>query len=265
MRRTAIALVLLGACGSSESTKPTTKPPATEVVVAEPPRTGPAFDATRIEIVGASVSAGFGGLSFGDAFKEAVKPASTVDSVASSLLFRDPVGSSTKQIDRAIEHHATAVIAIDYLFWDLYGSTDPAWRDQALVSGLANLERARAAGALIVVGDVPHVVTAAEWMLPRSQVPDAAVLATYNAQIAEWAARDHVLFVPFASWAAPLAANETIEIAPGERVEAKTLMASDGLHSNPLGTWYLLDKLDHFIEEKLPGTPRDALVFVRPR
>ncbi|HEY4055157.1 MAG TPA: hypothetical protein VGM39_01070 [Kofleriaceae bacterium] len=263
MRRFVVALALLGACGSSEPTA-TTKP-VVEPATVEPPRTGPAFDASRIVIVGASVSAGFGGLSFGDAFKTAVKPTSTVESVASSFLFRNPVGDSTKQLDRAVELHATAVIAIDYLFWDIYGSTDTSWRDAALASALANLERARTAGALIVVGDIPHVVTAAEWMLAKSQIPDEQTLAKYNAQIAEWATRDHVLFVPFASWAAPLATNETIELSPGEKVEAKMLVSSDGLHTNPLGTWYLLDKLDHFIEEKLPGTPRDTLVFIRPR
>jgi hypothetical protein len=152
------------------------------------------------------------------------------------------------------------------LFWDLYGSTDPAWRERALQQGLAELERARQSGAWIVVGDVPRVVTAAEWMLPKAQVPDAAALAAYNGEIRAWSAgRERVLLVPFASWSEPLAAGGDVELAPGERVPARSLIALDGLHANPLGTWYLLDKVDHFVEESLPGTPRAAIAFQRPR
>lgn len=224
---------------------------------------GPALDTSRIAIIGASVSAGFGGAPFGDAFAAAAKQ-SQVESAANVFLFRDPIGESRLQVEKALAFKATTVIAIDFLFWDLYGSTDPAWRERALASGLAELERLRASGAWIVLGDVPHVVTAAEWMLPRSQVPDATSLAAYNAQIAAWAKRDRVVLVPFAAWAAPLATNETVEIAPGETVEARALVAPDGLHANGLGVWFLLDKLDRFLETKLPGTPKDALIFVRP-
>ena len=49
-----------------------------------------------------------------------------------------------------------------------------------------------------------------------------------------------------------------------ELLEPGALVAPDGLHANALGVWFLLDKLDHYLEAKLPGTPEDALVFVRP-
>jgi hypothetical protein len=61
-----------------------------------------------------------------------------------------------------------------------------------------------------------------------------------------------------------LAAGGEIEISPTETVPASTLIALDGLHANPLGVWVLLNRLDQLIETKLPGTPNDALVFVRP-
>jgi hypothetical protein len=247
---TSIVLLLVVACGGSEP-----KPD---------PQAGPSLDMTRIAIVGASVSAGFGGAPFGEAFQAAAKR-SVVESAANLFMFRDPIHESRIQIDKVLAFKATSVIAIDFLFWDLYGSSDPAWRQDALTKGLAQLERARASGAWIVVGDIPHVVTAAEWMLPRSQVPDAASLGSANALIEAWAKRERVVFVPFAAWAAPLANNEIVEIAPGEKVEARSLVAPDGLHANALGTWFLLDKLDRFIEAKFPGTVQpDALVFARP-
>ncbi len=222
-----------------------------------------ALPVERIAIVGASVSAGFGGAPFGELVSAAAKR-SKVESFANLFLFRDPIGDTRSQIDQAIAFRATAVIALDLLFWDVYRETDPGWRDRAIAAALGELERARASGAWIVVGDVPHITTASEMLIAKDSVPDAATLARYNDQIRAWARRERVLFVPFASWAEPLAAGGEVELSSGERVPASTLVGPDGLHANVLGAWALLDRLDHFIERELPGTPADSLVFVRP-
>jgi hypothetical protein len=230
---------------------------------AQPAPNAPAMTLDRIAIVGASVSAGFGGLGFGDAFAAATK--APVESEANVMLFRDPVGETKLQLGKATAFHPTAVIAVDLLFWDVYGSRDPAWRTQALDSAFAELDKLRAAGVWIVIGDVPLITTAAEWMLPKEAVPDPAALAAINARIGDWSKRDRVLLVPLAAWSEPLRSNATVKLPTGEDVEASTLMAADGLHANPLGTWYLLDKLDHLIEERYPGTAKQALVFSRPK
>lgn len=255
--------ITMGGCTSAkEPPRPGTSLPTDRSADKAP---DPALPTERISIIGASVSAGFGGIAFADAFISAA-PRSHVKNDADVFLFRDPIGNSKKQIDAALAWKATTIVALDFLFWDVYGASDPRWRDQALASGLAELERARSAGAWVIVGDVPHVVTAAEWMLPASQVPDAASLAALNAKIVAWATdRERVLFVPFAAWAQPLAAGGEIEISPTERVPATTLVALDGLHVNALGVWLLLHRLDQLIESTLPGTPKDALVFVRPK
>ena len=62
-----------------------------------------------------------------------------------------------------------------------------------------------------------------------------------------------------------LRAGADVKLVTGETVSATSLMSIDGLHANPMGTWYLLERLDRFIEEKLPGTPKDALVFLKPQ
>lgn len=230
---------------------------------------GPALPVSRLAIVGASVSAGFGGTPFGDAFRHAAKPCrgegsgaprrctEAVESWANVMLFRDPVGDTRVQLDNAIAFRATTVFAIDLLFWHVYnvGRLDAA---------LAELDKLYATGAWIVIGDVPLITTASELLLPKEAIPSQATLDAANARIATWAQQDRVLLVPLAEWTAPLRAGADIEIAPGEHVPAASLMAIDGLHANPLGTWYLLSKLDHFIEDKLPGTAKDALVFARP-
>jgi hypothetical protein len=225
---------------------------------------GPALPTDRIAIVGASVSAGFGGTPFGDAFRQASKacPAeprctAAVESWANLMLFRDPVGETKLQLAKAIELRATTVVALDLMFWHVYNVRD-------VEPALAEFDKLHATGAWIVIGDVPLITTASELLLPKESIPPQPVLDAANQRIASWAQRDRVLLVPLADWTAPLRAGAEIEIAPGEKVPAASLMSIDGLHANPLGTWYLLDRLDHFIEHKLPGTAKDALVFRRP-
>lgn len=217
----------------------------------------------RIAVVGASVSAGFGGVSFGE-LVTAAAPRSKVESYATLFLFRDPVGVTATQIDQAIAFRATTILGLDLLFWDVYRETDPAWRDRAVASALEQLERARAAGAWIVIGDIPRITTANEAFIAKESVPDVASLARYNEEIKAWSKRERVLLVPFASWAEPLAAGGDVTLRSGEKLPASSLVGPDGLHANAAGAWALLDRLDQFIERALPGTPADALVFQRP-
>jgi len=223
----------------------------------------PALPLGRIAIVGASISAGFGGTPFGDAFTAAA-PASTIDAAADVMLFRDPVGNIGRQLARAKAFGATTIVAVDLLFWTVYGSSDRAWHDQALAAGLAELEALRAAGAWIVVGDIPLITTASEFLLPKQAIPSAELLGAANNSIQELAARERVLLVPLTEWTKPLREGTEVTLRGGEKIPASSLMALDGLHANPLGVWYLLDQLDLYIETKLPGTPKDALVFKRP-
>lgn len=252
---------LIISCGPAAP--PPAPVPAARAIPVRPPEVVTALPLDRIAIVGASVSDGLGGTPFGEAFAAAA-PRSAVESAANVMLFRDPIGETRRQVERAMAFRATTIVGLDLMFWQLYGSTDPAWRTQARQAALAELDRARRAGAWIVLGDVPHVVTASELLIPRQAIPTAAEVAAFNAEIAVWGARERVLIVPFASWAEPLANDQDTEISPGERVPAKALVTPDGLHPNALGVWALLDRLDRFIETTLPGTPKDALSFARP-
>ena len=213
----------------------------------------------RIAIVGASVSAGFGGTPFGDAFTAAA-PHSAVQSTANVMLFKDPANDTKRQMTEAASFKPSIVVALDLLFWDVYGYDDPA----GLAAALDQLDALRAAGVWIVVGDVPLITTANEMMLPRSAIPSAAALARANKTIAAFAKKDHVVWVPLAAWTEPLRSGAKVKLPTGETVEAAELMAIDGLHANPLGTWYVLDKLDHFLEARIAGSTPDALVFKRP-
>ena len=243
-----MALAVVG-CGSTGSgTSP-------------PPRPTKVFK--RIGVVGASVSAGFGGVLLADAFTAAA-PGATVTGAASVLMFRDAVANGAQQVDTVLAASPDLVVAIDFLFWHVYNGADRDGRLARLERGLADLDRARTAGAAIVVGDVPLIVTAAEMLIPKSAIPPADDLVAANARLRAWAAeRADVLVVPFASWAEPLAAGADVEVAPGERVPARELMSFDGLHPNAFGVWYVLSRIDALVEDRFAVAP-EAWRFQRP-
>lgn len=175
---------------------------------------------------------------------------------ANVMLFREPLADTRRQINEAVAFKPTVVVGIDILFWDVYGGGGD------LDAALNELERL---DAWLVIGDVPLITTANELMLPKEAIPSQAALDAANARIRSWSARDRVLLVPLAEWTAPLRNGDEVTLPGGDRVPAAELMALDGLHANALGTYYVLDKLDHYIETKLPGTAKGALVFARPK
>ncbi len=214
----------------------------------------------RIFIMGASVSAGMGGLTFRQAFTVAA-PRGEVASAASIMLFRDPKAATQQQAAQALAFKPTLVVALDLLFWDAYGFASQAARRNAIAVALAELDRLHAAGAIVVVGDIPRIITASPVLLAPESVPPAHELDELNAELAAWAGPGKWV-VPFAAWAAPLAKNAPVTMPDGSQVAANKLMAADGLHANPLGTFYVLSLLDHWLEAH--GMPTDDLVFVAP-
>src|SRR5690348_10717095 len=87
---------------------------------------------SRIDVVGVSVSAGFGGGVLADAMKAAA-PGAEVTGAASVFMFRDAVGDGARQVDQVLAARPDLVLAIDFLFWHVYNSRGP--------DRLARLER----------------------------------------------------------------------------------------------------------------------------
>jgi hypothetical protein len=225
---------------------------------ARPPR-----EFRRIAVVGASMSAGFGGRPLDEALRDAV-PGATVTTAAAVWMFRDAVGNGTKQIDQVLADTPDLVVGIDFLFWHDYNGAGRDDRMARMERGLADLDRALAAGASVIVGDVPRIVTASELLIAKESIPPIDELAALNARLREWArTRPEVLVVPFAAMAEPLAAGADVEVAPGETMAARELMSLDGLHPNPLGVWYVMTKIDALVEAAF-AVPAKAWMFARP-
>jgi lysophospholipase L1-like esterase len=256
----AAAGVVIAACSSRGSTSA-----PTPVAAASPESIDarPAREFHRIAVVGASVSAGFGGAPLADVLTAAI-PGATITGAASVFMFRDAVANGATQIDDALRARPDLVVAIDFLFWHDYNGVDREDRLARQERGLADLDRARAAGAAVIVGDVPRILTAAELLIPTSAIPPADDLAALNARLREWArTRPDVLIVPFAELAGPLAAGADVEVAPGETLPARALMSPDGLHPNALGVWYVMSTIDRLVEAAY-GVPPAAWTFARP-
>ena len=249
-RAIGVSIWLVVAACSSASTAPTASAPAPAPVPPWP----------RIAVLGASMSAGFGGTPLAEAFAAAA-PGATIDDEASVFVFQDAPARGREQVDAALVTPPQLVVAIDFLFWHAYNGDGPE-RLTRVEQGLADLARLRDAGALVVVGDIPRITTS-PLLIPASAVPSVDDLATINARIHAWGDAPGTLVVPFASWAEPLAAGGDVEISPTERVPAASLVTEDGLHPNALGVWNVLHRVDAEMERRL-GTPAAALVFARP-
>lgn len=239
---------------------------------------GTQVETLRLEIVGASVSAGFvdGVLTGGDSGNETV-PLQTVvkgwfgeldaqvQSRADAMMFLDAERSGTRQLERAARQKPAVVLAVDFLFWFAYGNVEAgpdaqaAARMERLKKGLALLD---ALPCPILVSDLPDMTGASPRMLRPSMIPAPGDLEAMNAAIRAWAAeRPRVRVFDLAATVQSL--KETgVSLRVGDH-EVPTgpgaLMQKDLLHANRLGVAYLVHRLQPLVREMLPELARKGL------
>lgn len=214
----------------------------------------------RPAIIGASLSAGFGGLKLGTAIDEAITGVHENIDMSSVFFFKSPYKNGREQLDAALAADATVIFAVDILFWYVYINAGLDTRMASLEDGLRNLERA---SVPIILGDIPDMRTGQPWMLPPSVIPPPEHLETLNARVEEWALqRLNVHLVPLAEWSAALVADGELVIEEGKPpVPAKSLVHADGLHPNPQGVRYMLMQLGPSLVSGFPDTNANALTF----
>ncbi len=274
--RTTIAVVASLACVLGAFAGEPTAAPHTEK--------GHLYD--RVAVIGASASDGFGVV-----VKEAPGPegapraaehlnlakilrhaapksegAPVIHHYASGFFFASPGTVGRGEIDRALKAHPTLVIALDYLFWWVYGTVDASgepMRDEAarvanLESGLAQLDRVLADGIPVVVGDLPNMRDATGRVLSKAQVPTAETLATVNARIAEWVgSRPGARLFPLASLHQALKRGERIVLAGETWDPAKwgRFVQSDELHPTFAGAVAIASGIAERAREFDPESP----------
>ncbi len=224
----------------------------------------PAPDAARVldrvVAIGASATAGFGvvaadrsrpelgsfpvplAAAIGGAFEP---PPPAVD-LGSGFFFLEPSVVGSRAVEKAIEAKPTCVVAIDFLFWFLYGADDgnggrlasEAARLDKLELGLALLDRIPP-GIPLVVGDLPDMREAVGRILSPSQVPAPDTLVKANERVLAWIAkRPNAFRFRLADTTSRLARGEPVLVA-GVKVEPRPnapLLQPDRLHPSFRGT-----------------------------
>lgn len=252
--------------GLSAFTREGSNDPTTAAVVTP----GHLYD--RIAVVGASVSDGFGvvvveevaegdtaasksaksvpaGVNLSDVLRASVptSPAPIVHHYASGFFFSNPGSVGKSEIDRALGTKPTLVLAVDFLFWYVYGTVtvdgevmqDEAARVVNLEAGLAQLDRVLATGVPVIIGDLPDMRDAIGRMLSKNQVPAPETLNAVNARITAWVAtRPAVKLMQLRTLLAALKAGGALTVAgrAWDPTKLGALLQNDQLHPTFAGT-----------------------------
>jgi hypothetical protein len=230
---------------------------------------------TRVAVLGASVSDGFGldeemgaRTVFADIVDAALK--TTHDAVynkASAFFFTDPAGTARDAIEAAKKKDPTLVVGIDYLFWFGYGHV-PVESDRLarFDKGLASLESFT---CTVLVGDLPDMSPALEGesplthrpMLRREQIPTADSLKKLNDRLTSWSAEHkNVVVVPVAAMLTRLRANDEIALRGNvwPKDAGTRLLQKDLLHPTLEGAIAVWIVAQDCLVRARPAFPADA-------
>jgi len=212
----------------------------------------------RVVVLGASVSAGFGGAPIGKLLDSLLKGEHEVTSLADTFFYASPFEKGRDQVERAAAKSPTVIFALDSLFWFVYVPADAERRMARLEQGLHLFE---GFSAPLLLGDIPHMRDADPIMIAPEAIPPPDQLVRFNQRVREWArTRTNVYVVPFSEWVGPLLRGEEVVVAPGREPEpSASLMTFDKLHPNEAGVRYILRKLDAALEDQFPETDAGAL------
>ncbi|MDG2200113.1 MAG: hypothetical protein P8K80_02910 [Phycisphaerales bacterium] len=255
---------LLCVHGLATPPTPTSKP-------AEPPH-----PFTRIALIGASVTWGFGNsveipletythnepIDLADVIEATlVTDHDIVVSGGDATFFRTPQSSGSRQVNEAVAAEPTLVLALDFLFWYGYGNrgTDLKFHTGAdsrlamLERGLKELDRFTCP---VVVFDFPDMSPAIGIMLSSSQVPTPDELAALNTRLHDWAAeRDNVTLLPLAATIDEIRTNEgfTIQELQWPAGSLRTIILPDQLHPTTDGTIALSQLALRVLDDRTPS------------
>ncbi len=248
MRQLAIIAVIavLASCKGGES-KPSAKPTGANGI-----------DLSRVMVIGASMSAGFGGVRLDALLGEVIKADHDMASATSIFFSTDAIAYGKRQIDKATAFKPTLTIALDFVFWYAYANTNRDQRTKRVGQALRLLETLP---GTVVVGDLADMRNADPSMMPPSAVPPPAQLAAFNRQIHAWArGKKRVHVIPFSEWARPLLSGGSVVVTPGSpAIAANKLLAPDRLHPNGDGMRYIVRRLVENLHNAFPDTPKNAL------
>ena len=206
----------------------------------------------RSVIIGASVSDGFhhteplgGPMSDSLALDVSLKkllqnPKIQITNLSNRLCFLTPLIISHKQIFDAKRKHPSVIIAVDQLFWHLYGrfssNEDRLKTFQNALDNLSPLE------SPLIIGNIPDASEAVRIMLSASQVPNLETINKANQILNEWVKKriknkKQTVIIDLAEFMKLCAANKEIKLNNITYPAGITrdFLQADRLHPTPAG------------------------------
>lgn len=240
----------------------------------------------RVSVIGASVSAGVGASVQDGKERKAVDLADAlaaagavkgekgprvgeVSSHADPMYFMNPGVMGEKQLKEALAESPGCIIALDDLFWHVYGV---AKSDEVRLSRLdKRLKELEAVKVPLVIGDIPDM-SSAQGMLTKAQIAPEAVRLEANTRIHAWAAgRANVALVEISGLVAGVKSGR-VRIVDKELVgaNARALIGPDRLHASAEGlaavAVLVLDAVEQIrAREGVAKEPLPALETVQAR
>jgi hypothetical protein len=224
------------------------------------PRTPPANILSRVAVIGASVSRGLSsGIPLAALLEHAILTENEeVAQFADARMGLTAPGSGEKQVDDVLDHEATLVVALDFLFW--YAHFLPAGRDpdktriERFEGGLAQLDRIAAPFAC---GDIPAMDDVPVHRLPKEAVPSPEIRDELNSRLRAFCAkRERVLLLPLANWVEELRvgkwkiAGSLDGKATETPITAEKALHADRMHPTTLGALALGDRVVAALRER---------------
>ena len=154
--------------------------------------------------------------------------------LSSHMFFTRPLQYGRSSVDRTLSWKPDVVLAVDFLFWYVFGTQPEETRLETLEQGLAQLERLAATGASLVVGTLPDLEGVESSMITKDQIPRTETVTEANRRIERWAKKhSNVVVAPIFELNRSLSEGGAIQIGPHlwhpDR-DGIELIASDKLH-----------------------------------
>ncbi len=203
-------------------------------------------------IIGASVSDGyehtekFGGprsdaLALDIYLKQIiVDPDLKFTNLGKRFCFLHPLGISHKQVTDTLESKPSVIIAVDQLFWQLYGKFSSS--EQRLKTFQAALKKLDPITCPLVIGNIPDASHSLGKMLAASQIPDMETIDTANKILNAWVKkRTNTAIIDLAAFMKCSVSNQEIKLKhiTYPAGTTKKFLQTDMLHPTAAGAMAL--------------------------
>ncbi len=203
---------------------------------------------SRPVVIGASLSDGYdhkerlGGpksdaLALDLYLQQVVKlPTGKITNFSNRFCFVYPLGISHRQVADALGTKPSVIIAVDQLFWQLYGNF--ASTEQRLSTFKSALSKLDSITCPLVIGNIPDASRSINKMLARSQVPKIDTINKANMILETWAKkRKKTAIIDIATFMKLCVSNKEIKLKNITYPEGttKNFLQTDMLHPTAPG------------------------------